>query len=109
MLPAAMLLATLSVSAQEGITETTFHVSGNCGMCKTRIEKALSVKEVKYAKWDKTKKVVKIAYASSEISLDSLKHRVALVGHDTEPFRAPDSVYAVLPECCLYRDKNVTH
>ena len=35
-------------------TKETFSVEGNCSMCKKRIEKAaLSLKGVKYAKWNK--------------------------------------------------------
>lgn len=107
---AALLCFSAIATAQKpAVTDATFHVSGVCGMCKTRIEKALSIKEVKYAKWDKSAKMVKVAFLSASMTLDSLQHRVALAGHDTEKYRAPDAVYADLPGCCLYRDKISAH
>jgi len=99
-----------AATAQESKNvETTFTATGNCGMCKTRIEKTLKIKEVTYAKWDKITKQVKIAYNATAISVDSLQKRVALAGHDTELYSAPDAVYAKLPKCCLYRDNDNTH
>lgn len=100
------LITTLSIIAFAGETvkETEFKVSGNCGMCKIRIEKSMKIKEVKMAKWDKSSKMLKVAYLSEKISLDSLQKRIASVGHDTENFKAETSVYENLPGCCLYRD-----
>jgi len=34
---------------------------------------------------------------------------VALVGHDTDLFKAEDSVYEKLPACCKYRDSESAH
>jgi hypothetical protein len=50
-----------------------------------------------------------VAYIPAKITLDSLQQRVAAVGHDTDRFKAPDSVYASLPDCCLYRKGGNTH
>lgn len=106
----AFFFFSASLFAQEPtVVEAKFHVSGLCGMCKTRIEKALKIKEVKYAKWDKKTKEVFVAYLSPSISVDSLQQRLAAVGHDTERYKAPDAVYAALPSCCLYRDNGTTH
>jgi hypothetical protein len=102
-------IATVAIAQDSEVAETKLKVFGNCGMCKTRIEKALKIKEVKYAKWDKKSKVLSLAYYSSAITLDSLQHRLAAVGHDTEKFKAPDAVYNDLPGCCLYRDGDNTH
>jgi hypothetical protein len=105
-----ILLFTSSVTSQKStVTEEKFKVFGNCGMCKDRIEKAVKIKEVKYAKWDKKSKVLTVAFLSPSITADSLKKRVAAVGHDTEKYKAPDSVYSALPGCCLYRSKTTTH
>lgn len=104
-----MLILSSALLAQESkIIETEFKVFGNCGMCKTRIEKAVKIKEVKYAKWNKETKMLKVAFEST-IDVDSLHKRVAEVGHDTEKFKAKDDVYAALPKCCLYRDNPTTH
>ena len=101
------LLISLSsfLSAQENtVKEAEFKVFGNCSSCKSRIEKALKIKEVKSAEWDKQTKMLTVAYLSPAITLDSLQQRIASVGHDTEKYLAADSVYNELPSCCLYRD-----
>jgi hypothetical protein len=105
-----ILTISMVTSAQEQkIVETEFKVFGNCGMCKTRIEKAMKIKPVKLAKWDKQTKMLKVAFIESEIKVDDLHKIIAAVGHDTEKFKAPDSVYVKLPKCCLYRDNQNTH
>ena len=107
---AVLLLASSFSYAQESkVVEAEFKIFGNCGMCKARLEKVMKVKEVKFAKWDKTTKIMKVAYLSPDITVDSLKHRAAEVGHDTDKFKADDAVYAKLPKCCLYRDNPTTH
>jgi hypothetical protein len=78
-------------------------------MCKTRIEKAVNITEVKYRKWSKATQMLTVAYLRDRITLDSLQQRVAAGGHDTERFKAPDSVYASLLECCLYRKVQSEH
>jgi periplasmic mercuric ion binding protein len=104
-----LFACTIIFAQDKKVVETTFKVFGNCGMCKNRIEKAVKIKEVKFAKWDKDSKMLKIAFLSPDITVDSLQQRIAAVGHDTEKFKAPDSVYTNLPGCCLYRDGNKTH
>ncbi len=107
---AIAILVNVVLFAQDSkVTEAEVRVFGNCGMCKTRIEKVLKIKEVKLAKWDKNTKMIKVAFLSSNITLDSLQQRIAAVGHDTEKYKAPDDVYADLPKCCLYRDGENTH
>ena len=104
-----VIICLVPVAAQDQIvTETEFRVSGNCGQCKTRIEKTVSVKGVKFARWNKSTKMLKVAFLTAAITADSLQRRLAAVGHDTDAHRAPDAVYESLPECCLYRD-NATH
>ncbi len=98
------------VDAQESsVQETEFKVFGNCTMCKARIEKSVSIKGVRYAKWNKSTKILKTAFETGVVTADSLQQRIAAVGHDTEKFTAPDSVYTRLPGCCLYRDNPNTH
>jgi hypothetical protein len=105
-----LFLLSLTLVAEDGkIKETQFKVFGNCGMCKTRIEKAMKISEVKFAKWDKTTKMLKVAFDADAMTQDSLQKRLAFVGHDTEQFKAADSVYAALPPCCLYRASDKTH
>ncbi|MGD0589440.1 MAG: heavy metal-associated domain-containing protein [Bacteroidota bacterium] len=98
------------LSAQEDtVKDAEFKVFGNCASCKSRIEKSLKIKEVKSARWNKQTKILSVAYLSPSITLDSLQQRIAAVGHDTEKYKAADSVYAELPSCCLYRDAGKSH
>ena len=106
---AVLLLFSASPAQEPSVVETKFPVSGVCGMCKTRIEKALTIKEVKFARWDKKSKVLTVAYLSPSISVDSLQQRLAAVGHDAGKYLAPDDVYSELPACCHYRDGAETH
>lgn len=99
----------LNLFAQDIKTEEIkFKVFGNCNMCKNRIEKSVSIPEVKFASWNKNTKNLHLIYESS-ITLDSLQKRIALAGHDNGKFKAQDTVYKMLPKCCLYRDNNKTH
>ncbi len=101
-------LSTLIVAQDSKVVETEFKVFGNCNMCKNRIEKALKIDEVKFAKWNKNTKMLKVAFEPT-ITVDSLQQILAAVGHDTEKFKAKNEVYKALPKCCLYRDNNNTH
>jgi hypothetical protein len=106
---AIALLITITITAQDKTEkEIKFKVFGNCNQCVDRIEKALKIPEVKYSKWNKKTKILRVIFDSS-IEVDSLQKRVAAAGHDTEKFKAPDSVYASLPKCCLYRESPRTH
>ena len=51
-----------------------FEVSGNCEMCKMRIEKAaLAVKGVKMATWDIPSNVISVIYDQNKVSLKSVQ------------------------------------
>jgi hypothetical protein len=105
-----LIFSLLSIlRAQQMVKEADIKVFGNCSSCKVRIEKTLKIKEVKSAKWNQKTKILSVAYLSPAITLDSLEQRIAAVGHDTEKYKAADSVYASLPSCCLYRNAGKTH
>jgi hypothetical protein len=101
--------AACTITSAQDVTETEFRVSGNCGQCKTRIEKTVAIKGVKFARWNKTTKILKVAFVTNAVTVDSLQRRIAAVGHDTDAYKAPDAVYETLPACCLYRDHTHTH
>lgn len=86
-----------------GIVTETFDVSGNCGSCKDRIEKAAYVKGVKRAEWNKESKVLTVTYKTSKTSPKDILKSVAEIGYDNEQFTAPKEVYEKLPDCCHYR------
>jgi len=91
------------------LTQSSLHVSGNCGMCKKRIETAaLSVDGVTNVSWDSKTKQMVYQYDAKKASPKKVQEAIAKVGHDAGTSKASTSVYKTLPECCLYRDGN-TH
>ncbi|MFY1045361.1 TonB-dependent receptor domain-containing protein [Chryseobacterium sp. GP-SGM7] len=82
--------------------ENEFYVKGNCGSCKARIEKAATDSGADFAEWDTEKQTVILKFDPAKTSADKILKKIADVGHDNEKFRAPDSVYKNLPDCCLY-------
>ena len=82
----------------------SFKVSGNCEMCKERIEKvAKSVVGVGSANWNVADKQITVKFGQGKTSKEAIQKAIAMAGHDNEKFKAPDDVYNKLPECCLYR------
>ena len=100
----------VGVTAQEKLNKNTklsFEVSGNCEMCKKRIEKAaFSVKGVKMANWDIPSNIISLIHDPRKAPDIIIQKAIATVGHDTPLIKAEDAVYVKLPMCCLYeRDK----
>lgn len=96
---AICVMAVKAISDQKEIIK----VSGKCGMCETRIEKAaLSVKGVEAAEWDKESGNLELVYDSGKTDSDKIQKAIARAGHDTELYTANDKVYDKLPECCKY-------
>lgn len=85
----------------------SIEVKGNCGMCKSRIEKAASqVKGIKYANWDIPSKQLTLILDENKCSPLDVKKAIARVGHDTDTEKAGNEVYNNLPPCCKFRDPN---
>lgn len=99
-----MALALSSASFAQKKAEIEFQVSGVCGMCETRIEKALDVPGVIMAEWDMETKKAKVAYKTKVITEEQIHQLIANVGHDTEKIKATDEAYANMHGCCKYRE-----
>lgn len=81
----------------------TFTVYGVCGMCETRIEKALNETDgVVWADWELETLELTVKYDSSITSLEDIKKKVAEIGHDTDDVRATEEAYENLHACCKY-------
>jgi Cu(I)/Ag(I) efflux system membrane fusion protein len=94
-------------AATTGETETTLAVEGSCGMCKTKIEKAVTAIEgVTAAAWDADAKQLTFSYDEAKTSPSVISKAVAAIGYDTELDKASDEAYAALPGCCKYRSEN---
>jgi len=92
--------------AQVEMTNATFGVRGNCGMCKATIEKAVnSLDGITKAVWDVDKEEIKISYDNSELKIMDIHHTIAATGYDTDLVNGNDDAYQNLPGCCQYDDK----
>jgi len=85
------------------MTTATFGVRGNCGMCKSTIEKAVNnVDGVVSADWDKLKKQINVSFDDSKTDLDAIHNAVAASGYDTDKVSGNEEAYGNLPGCCQY-------
>ena len=99
------LFTFFSAAAFAQSDSTSFKVSGNCGMCKKRIEGAVKGVSVSEANWNVETKMMTVKFDPAKITAEQLQKKVAAVGHDTEKFTAEKVVYDKLPGCCLYERK----
>ncbi|MGG5506691.1 MULTISPECIES: efflux RND transporter periplasmic adaptor subunit [unclassified Myroides] len=93
--------STHAAHAEEG--HTMFTVSGNCDMCKARIEKAAkSVAGVSSATWNAKDQMLHLNFDKAKTDQQKISKAIAAAGHDTALDKAPDTAYDALPSCCLY-------
>jgi mercuric ion binding protein len=97
----------VTVSAQTGPKTSgpkteSFKVSGNCGMCKDRIEKTAKEEGATSAAWDSKSKILTVSFDPSKTSLDALGKKLAAAGHETGKYKADEKAYNALPGCCKY-------
>lgn len=90
-----------SVFAQKTKTET-FQVSGNCGMCETKIEKAAKEAGAASAEWNKDTKIITVKYKSTESNLAKIQKSIADAGYDNVGVKATNESYDKLHGCCKY-------
>uniref|UniRef100_UPI00404A6C51 heavy-metal-associated domain-containing protein n=1 Tax=Flavobacterium sp. TaxID=239 RepID=UPI00404A6C51 len=80
-----------------------FEVSGNCEMCKKRIEKAaFSVKGVKSADWHIQHKDIRLIIDETKCSEKEVAKAIALAGHDNKHYNTTDELFQELHGCCQY-------
>lgn len=98
-----LLISCLSVSSFAQKTKTeTIKVSGNCGMCKTNIEKAAKSAGASYAAWSEESKILTVKYNSTSTNAAKIQQAVANTGYDTQDFKATEAAYNNLHACCKY-------
>lgn len=98
---AIAMLGVSSFAVAQTKTET-FKVSGNCGMCKTKIEKAAKEAGVKDASWDTDTKVLTVFYKNSSTNTAKIQQKIAEAGYDNPGFKATNEAYDKLHGCCKY-------
>lgn len=104
LIPVAALLFACNMAFAQSTTET-FKVSGNCGMCKSKIEKAAKEAGAKDASWDADKQEITVTYKSSSTNTAKIQQKIADAGYDNAGFKANDNAYGKLSACCKY-DRN---
>jgi hypothetical protein len=79
-----------------------FKVYGECGMCKSRIEKTVKAEGAISANWVEKSKMLTVTFDPAKTNVEALGKKLALAGHDTEKYKATDEAYEKLPGCCHY-------
>ena len=77
-------------------------VDGECGMCKSKIEKAAKAAGASVASWDVDAKELTVTYASAASNTAKIEQAIAAVGYDTKNVKATDEAYSKLHSCCKY-------
>jgi mercuric ion binding protein len=91
------------VSKEMAMVDVAFGVRGNCGMCKSTIEKAAKgVEGVFKATWDVDKKNVEVSFDDTKTDVLSIHNAIAASGYDTEEVAGSEQAYKDLPGCCKY-------
>jgi len=94
---------TSEVSSDMAMTDASFGVRGNCGMCKNTIEKAAnSVEGVASANWDVDKKKIDVSFDDTKTNAMAIHKAIAASGYDTEKVAGDEGAYDGLPGCCKY-------
>lgn len=104
---AVMLMFLLGVSsatmAQKAASkeEVTFQTSARCGMCKSKIERDLSLsKGVEKAELNLEDKKVTIVYNTKKTNPGKLKKTISKIGYDADEVVANQKSHDALPDCC---------
>lgn len=98
-----MILSSLSYAQNNKVITTNLKVGGTCDMCKSRIERALDVKGVKFVEYTLDTHNLEITYISSKITEDKIHQLLNDAGHDTDKSKASDKAYDSIHHCCKYR------
>lgn len=94
---------TTEISKDMAMTDLSFGVRGNCGMCKSTIEKAANgVEGVASANWDVDKKKIDVSYDDAKTNVMAIHKAIAASGYDTENVAGSKEAYNNLPGCCQY-------
>jgi copper chaperone CopZ len=81
----------------------TLKVSGNCDLCKARIEKAAKLDGVSKADWNEKSNILSVTFDPAKTNMDQVAKKVAAAGHDNAKAKADEKAYSALPGCCKYR------
>jgi len=83
----------------------TIAVWGECGMCKSKIEKAAKTAGATTAVWNEDSKQLAVAYYPNKTNAAKIQQAIAAAGYDTKDNSATQAAYDKLPGCCHYERK----
>jgi len=90
------------------IQAAQFQVWGNCGMCKTTIEKAAnSVAGVQSADWNVDTHQFTVQFDPAKTGADKIHQAIATAGYDTDQLKGDDAAYNNLHGCCQYERRKM--
>lgn len=97
--------------AQKGNTkEVTFKTSGQCSMCKERIENALAYeKGVVNSNFNTETKELTVKFKPSKTNEEAIKKAVSKLGYDIDDVLADPKAYDKLPPCCKKNSGSTKH
>lgn len=94
---------TKEMKLELALTETSFGVRGNCGMCKKTIEKAANnVDGVVSVNWDVDKKKIDVSFDDNKTNEIAIHNAIAESGYDTDKINGNLDAYNNLHGCCKY-------
>ncbi|QRM90307.1 copper chaperone [Lacinutrix sp. WUR7] len=94
---------TTEISNEMAMADISFGVRGNCGMCKSTIEKAANaVAGVSKVNWDVDKKKIEVSFDDTKTDAMAIHNAVAASGYDTDKVLGSEAAYENLPGCCKY-------
>ncbi len=96
-----IFLVSASLISAQNLSKNSFTVKGNCNMCKERIESTARKAGAKTAVYSVDLQTLTIE-TDNAVSADEILKEVADAGHDNEKFKASESSYQALPDCCHY-------
>lgn len=83
------------------IIHTQLIVSGNCEICKDRIEKAaLSVNGVSFANWNISDGKFSLTFDPRRTDLNDISLAITRIGHKTNLHKTSQDIQSQMPECC---------
>ncbi|MFZ4542446.1 MAG: TonB-dependent receptor domain-containing protein [Saprospiraceae bacterium] len=91
------------LSKHPKVIDLSFEVKGDCGMCKTRIEKTALETGAIEAIWSSEIHILQVKFDEKSISREDIQAAIAKAGHDAGIFRADNKTYEALPACCHYK------
>jgi len=97
--------SSIAQETEKKLIEIKIQTSAQCGMCKTRIEKAMAYeKGVKSATLDTKDAVLTVEYKNWKTTAEDIRKAISLVGYDADTIPADAKAYGKLPACCKKPD-----